>query len=462
MSMNVHIAPYSVLRSTEELNSLADTWTSHNKERVYCKCALSLSARQGLTPVRREVDAKHEKSDEVSVSFSKVHGIQPPKTSVVSSINLATRCKPHVQSTRAPASPVLVAQPFISQGNQSKMKIHLNAMVLTEQKIIMIVADMFLKEASASSSTKLGGNSHEKDLSARSSCVSIIDTLHHKPLHVFIPVPPPTREQIRKCHDDSVYNNNLITNIVSALPAHLVKVVVSSGVHQDTHNTVYVDANRPVQVIGSAEVCNDLLFGDRRITSSPDFWLDTEMSNNYNAAVCKYQQYNNVGIGSNITLTPSYEKRLPLVLSFSCPEFKQTSVLSVMSACKSHPKYGPNHTTKIVEIMSKVAPFVRKCSEFYMNLTPDVQEQLLEDGYMPSATSENVQHCFCNDVCHGISAYVGKHSFTLPVGMLNTYVMETSESRGMFPMEKKMTIYVSAIYGGIPTEYKCEGRKNVT
>lgn len=462
MSTNVYIAPYSVLRSTEELNSLTGTWAFHNKERVYCKCAPFSSTRQGPAPALRELDARQKKGAGKSVTGNGVQATQRAETSIHPSINLASRCKPHVHPARAFPTPVYAEESFVPQGKQQNLKAHLNSMVLAEEKIITIVANMFLQQASVSPSTKLGRDPRDKDFFARSSCVSITDTIHKKPLHVFIPVPPPTREQIQKSHDDSVYKKNLIMNIVSAVPSHLVKVVVSSGLHQGTSNTVYVDANRPIVVLGSTEVCNDLLFGDHRVTSSAKFWLDSEMSKNYTSAVCKYQHYNNISIGSNITLTPIYENRVPLVFSLTCPELEQTSVICTMSACKSHPKYGPNHTTKIVEIMSRVIPFVKKCSELYMNLTPDVQEQLLEDGYMPMATSEDVQHSFCSNTSQGISSYAAMHSFSLPVGMLNTYIMDTSDNREVFPMKKKLTIYVSAIYGEVPTECRGEDKQNIT
>ena len=458
--MDVHTAPYSVLRSTEELNSLASTWAFHNKERVYCKGAFSLLPRQGLAPALRKVNATQKKGNEKSLSDIGFQGTQQSHTPTKPSITLATSFRSHVPSTRAVPPSVLTKQSYDSQRHHSTMKLHLEAMVLIEEQIISMVANMFLKQASTHSSVKLKETLSDQDLSVRSSCVTITGMLHKKPLHVFIPIVPPTREQIQKCKDDSVYHKNLITNIVSAVPAHLVNVVVSSRTHQETHNTIYIDANPPLVILGSTEVCNDLLFGDHRITSSANFWLDHEMSKNYSAAVCKYQTYNNIGIGSNITLTPCSHKRIPLVLSLSCPEFKKTSVVCTMSACKSHPKYGPNHTTKIVEIMSKVTPFVKKCSELYMNLTSDVREQMLEDEFMPCATSAEVQHSFCSNTSHGISSYVAVHTFILPVGMLNTYIMDTSDSRETFPMEKKIRIYVSAIYGEVPTEAICEDINN--
>ena len=188
----------------------------------------------------------------------------------------------------------------------------------------------------------------------------------------------------------------------------------------------------------------DLLFGATRITSSTDFAVGVDSGETYGVAADTFLQYGNTRIGDNITLTPSFFKRVPVVGSMNCPQLNLSELVTSFSGLRNNEKFGPNHTTRLVEVMAKLVPFVNKCCETQMRLNPDTVEDLVEDHGMPIATSSNIEHCFAHNPKCGVSAYVGSHTFELPTSILNTYAPEHTQ----FPSEKKITVHVAALFAG--------------
>jgi hypothetical protein len=213
---------------------------------------------------------------------------------------------------------------------------------------------------------------------------------------------------------------------------------------------IYIDPMVPVQAIATPQVLQDLLFGESRITSSSAFTVGIDAGETYGVAVNAFLPYGNTRIGNDITLTPSFFRRLPVVVSMSCPQLNISHVATTFSGSRNNLKFGPNHTTRIVEVMAKLVPFVNKCCEAQMGLSSETIDDLIEDKDMPVATCGNVEHCFSNNPECGVSAYVGHHTFTLPTSILNTHsVLDKKNSTCInFPLEKTFVVHVSALFSG--------------
>ena len=212
----------------------------------------------------------------------------------------------------------------------------------------------------------------------------------------------------------------LATGPGSSLRAGFGDTNGNKNTHFDT-STVYIDTSMPVESLATTQVLQDLLFGDLRITSSPDFLVGVEASETYASAVEIFKKYGNTRIGENVTLAPSFFMRMPFVVSMNCPELGICDVVTDFSGTRSHERFGPNHTTRITEVMSKLVPFVNQCCEVAMGLDSSIVEDLVEDHDMPIATSGVIEHCFAHNPTYGVIAYVSAHDFVLPTSILNTH-----------------------------------------
>jgi hypothetical protein len=220
-------------------------------------------------------------------------------------------------------------------------------------------------------------------------------------------------------------------------------------------DSVYIDINVPVKALVNTRVLEGILFGDSRITSSRDFSVGSDVGKTYANAVHKFQQYSNISVGENITIVPTSHHRMPLVLSMRCPKLNLSHTMTTTTSSQNHEKFGPNHTTRIVEVMDKFTPFVTACCEARMNIPRDIVDDILEDRDMPVAKSSSLEHCFAHSQKNGVSAYVATHTFTLPTAILNTHTVtqqgtkEQPETNGQpFPVEEKLVFHVAALFGG--------------
>ena len=299
------------------------------------------------------------------------------------------------------------------------------------------------------------------------------------PKQLYLPITIPSPGQIEKCITDALYCKNVLLNLAGVLctacKASNTTVEVVSGEPMSGSvgdSTVVVDINLPPVALGDPNSCEELLFGEHRITSSPGFDLTEENGRTYAKAVCMYQVYNNVRIGSNITLVPvkppvtattgtgrrvsisgGFGKCTPMIVSMSCPELCVSQEDVGVSVVANNVKFGPNHATRIVEMMKNLAPFVRRCSELYMKLPTETVADINEDMCMPVPQTVAINHCFTHDASRGMSAYVATHCFSIPVGILNTYTQPIKESgAARFPSEKTLVIHIAVIVGGMPAK----------
>ena len=340
-----------------------------------------------------------------------------------------------------------------------------NEMCALENKIMTLVCNDFLLRTPPHSTHK---QLSPVNVPNASMCLAHV-TMNNKKSsrNVFLPITVPKPSQIEICKTNALCNKNVQTYVGDALKDHNIRVIMyptqdslsqssTLGVSNNTNGdkneasgigTVYIDTSKPVQSLVTTQVLQDLLFGNSRITSSLDFQVKEDASETYAAAVGVFQQYGNIRIADDITLTPAFLKRLPVVISMKCPEMGICEVVTDFAENRHHEKFGPNHTTQITEVMSKLTPFVTLCCETEMRLDPRTVEILLEEKNMPIVTSCGIEHCFAHNPTCGVSVYVGKHSFefdnTVP-GTL-TAVNGTSPEGTSSPI-KNFSVHVVAFF----------------
>lgn len=464
MSVNT----YDVLNSTEELRILTNQWNTQNKSRVHLmhKCNTSGTTN---TPVPLVIPAvptiTHPKVIEGNVGKKNPY--------MLASMRQVMESRQDLLGEKDMTGPQSVAKPATMNNIPGAAKLHMDAVVRPDMPTLKQYTDNManienrllagilgtLSAATLPYSCSIAEPHHEPTRSG-------IDALVHRndivvqacfahiqpvgstvPLQIYLPIPPPSMQQISKCAEDSSYNKNVVTNIAEALSREHTSVVLCSGPPKTrSKGTVYIDTEKAVNALGTAECCEDLLFGKTRTTSSPAFCVGPDISSVYAHAVHKYQKYSNVAIGAHITLVPSSRKRTMQVVSMACPQLGISHIVTDTSSTRIHPKFGPNHTTRSVEVMAKLAPFIKTCSESYMSIPTETVHELQEDGTMPTPESTNIEHCFAHNTSHGVSAYIGTHTFSLDTGILNTYTTKTT-----FPVKHHITVNIAAIFGTVTT-----------
>jgi len=414
---NNRAKPFLVLQSTPELLSLSAAWTAHNKARVY-----------------RLASAK--------TAATAASSAPPP----------------------APGMAAVEADIFVAVSNR----------FLAEQP------PYSASHGSSATAAGLGSLScRDKDLVANASAVLITRDSSAAPLELAIPVAPPTVQQIARCRASPDYNKNVVLTIAAALTSDSLGVTIgappsraaaafsSAAPPLPKHtfsaapaNTLYLSADVVPRAMGCTQTCEDALFGEARTSVSANFELGADLASTYAAAVQKYQKYSNVALGEHVTLVPSFHNHAPLVVSMRCPQLDEAHVATAASGSRNDPRFGPNHTTRIVEHMAHLAPFVKACCEKYMALPPETQEEVLEDNCTPVATCTAVEHAFSHDATNGVSTCLGTLTFTLPVAMLNSYAIEGARGgggagatglRAPFPVQHDIVVYTAAIFGGACT-----------
>lgn len=455
--MSTEYNAYALLNSTEELRLLAHTWTTQNKSRVYLagqskKC----STIHPIVPSTTSIPTSSiPNSSTVPVGAnSTVHVLASMRQVMASRKDLVG-----ITSTISP-SPVSIQAP-IKQPDTTSKELSTTAtqyaveMANTETHILRIVLDRFSTKSPPYSNSVttphhqptnsvVDGQIRQSDIKPQACFACIRSKDIQTDRQVLLPIPAPSSNQISKCKNDASYNKNVMTNIAEALSHKDVNVVLCSGPPQTCKNdTVYIDLELPVKALGNTECCEALLFGENRTTSSPDFCVEHPITRAYAIAVHGFQKYSNIAIGTHITLVPSFRKRTMHVISMTCPELEISTLVTGTSATQHHPKFGSNHTTRIVEVMAALAPFIKTCSEKYLSIPPDMVDELRDDDSIPTPTSTTVEHCFANNAIYGVSAYVGTHTFSLDTRILNTYI-----GLRKLPIKHDITVHVAAIFGG--------------
>ncbi|KAJ1467036.1 hypothetical protein T484DRAFT_1756191 [Baffinella frigidus] len=354
---------------------------------------------------------------------------------------------------------------------------HANATAMggTEKEIIMSVCNTFLVDnppyagscTTASNiddvSTTDTGGTMSPDLVSHSCCAYVTTVGANIAKRVYLQMAVPSRDQISMCSGNDTYNKNVQTSVTSALASEHIPVVFSALTASTERGTVQINPNTPVKPLGTTECCEDLLFGESRITSSPNFCIGLDMGSTYANAVYKYQKYGNVSIGEQITLVPMIHKRAPMVVSMSCPQLDMSHVITAVSGQQTHARFGPNHPARVTEVLARLTPFVQQCCETSMNLPRETVEDLKEDKDMPVPTCTSVEHCFAHNPLHGVGAYVATHVFSLPTAILNTHLVGYKEHQNDsigtsvvgntgFPVEQHITVHVAALFGGAVTD----------
>jgi hypothetical protein len=452
--MSIALSAYSVLNSTEQLSSLADAWNKHNKSRIYRACPPQAPLQVG-TPVASQL-----KSTPATIpKQTTVHFAAKSNPYAIASMNQVLESRKDLIERKRDNDELTGKTSHITLTNldnaTATAKQSSIEMAKIESHLLNVITNTFTSETPAYSNArpKLLHGIRNEQISALSAkrhvvphgciaCISSSDTDVTR--QVYLPITTPSREQLSMCAKDSCYNKNVITNIAEALSRNGVPTVLTSGqAASNKPNHLHIDISEPVTGLGTTECCEGLLFGNNRITSSPEFSVGCGIGTAYAEAVHAYQKYSNVAIGTHITLIPSASKGTMQVLSMTCPEMSLSHTVTRVSGIQTHPKYGPNHTTRIVEIMQEVAPFAKLCSETYMGLPHETVQDVQEDSAMPLLTSGKTDHCFAHSTEHGVSAYVANHSFAMSTEMLNTYTTTSA-----FPPVKDFTVHVACIYGG--------------
>ncbi|KAJ1465485.1 hypothetical protein T484DRAFT_1757378 [Baffinella frigidus] len=377
-----------------------------------------------------------------------------------------------------PAMPISGAPPYRRPPPSCTVATHAADMSSIETRLIMSVCGQFISKSPAHCNGYVGtpltpphalasiGDgmppTWTKDLVANSCCAYVTTVGAPTPRRVYLPMAPPTREQIARCAENESYNRNVQINVASSLSSEHIPVLLASSANNREPGTVHINTSQPVQALGTTQCCEELLFGKNRTTSSPGFSVCNDIGITYAKAVHKYQQYSNVSVGANVTLVPTFHKRTPMVVSMSCPQLNLQQVVTSSSVPQNNTKFGPNHTVCAVEVLAKLTPFVKQCCETYMRLPRETVEDLREDGDMPVATCKSIEQCFAHDKANGVNAYVAKHTFSLDTAILNTHAVSSRQRAGnagtgagenaagelTFPLEQKITVYLAALFGG--------------
>jgi hypothetical protein len=464
--------PHVVLRSDPSLEQLALEWVSHNKSRVY-----KLETPRPLT-LHTTTNTCATYTSDPFIQFA------PRNEHVLASLRQVIASRRDLPS----AAPQKNGTPY-----ENTVLTHTVAMEVLERKLMTHVCDdLFRKNPPYKATNNLAAT--DKIATGFQTCAYIVDGgLSRDPRfgqkQLCLPITTPSLEQIEKCTLDATYRGNVLLNIARVIGAACKKsdmVEVSLQQESDhkvravdkstTHNTIYIDRNVSPLALGDIKSCEDLLFGEFRTTSSPDFCLTEATATTYAGAVQAYQRYNNIRIGPHITLVPmktltltnagrwssSYSgffgKGTPMIVSMRCPQLRVSHLEVAVTGVANHVKFGPNHTTRIVEMMNHLAPFVNRCSELCMKLSSETVTEVNEDQSCPTPSTVAIKHCFSHNAARGMSAYVGTHVFSLPVGILNTYVLPTqpnsrahqSSCTTLFPAEQQLIVHMAVIFGGMP------------
>ena len=496
MHVSTATPAHEVLRSERELETLSNNWISQNKSRVHARMRKFDTLRtEAATPVTLQITSSQAVSDLIAVKSDLIKKSKPSpyvlaslKNVFASRKDLAPDVTTNTATTTYPYTrPSLKSVPAVCINSDTFAKnesMYATAMGVTENGIMTRVCDTFLHATQPYSSGNRSGN--KANIPIASTCCAHITTAGSCVTRkIYLPISAPCIDQVEKCNESTSYNHNVQKNIATALSAENVNVVICTPLEavglttasatgpattdSDTKTTeshtkntevksatntdrdaVYIDPTIPVQALATPQVLQDLLFGDARITSSADFAVGNDSGETYGVAADAFLQYGNTRISKNITLTPSFFKRVPVVVSMSCPQLNMSQLVTSFSGVRNNEKFGPNHSTRLVEVMAKLVPFVNKCCEAQMGLDPETVEDLVEDRDMPIATSGNIEHCFSHNPQCGVSAYVGHHTFILPTSILNTHAVKdkTNSEHTQFPLEKRFIVHVSALFAG--------------
>ena len=461
MSIQDKMHPSRILCSDSEMQTLTEAWMSHNKSRVYAKQTPKCLEHTQQSPCK-ETDTSlpvhiapastaqpTTASPYVLASLRKVVSSRSDLPSVGAQIQLPS---PKSVTTSAAAAGT---NPLTSYHNSQKMRVsektHATEMAAIEHQLIMKTLDSQLRTyvvPSDKAGLVHGLSTGSKDPVAH-ECRAYITTTDQNGVLIqptsktYLPIAPPSQEQIKEAGENTNYKNNVLQNIADALDGQGIHVVMHSGggiTHRVTHSahdtgTVFLDKNVSLQALGTTSCCEALLFGENRKTSTCNFTLFDEIVVTYAAAVRQYQRYSNVRVNKQIMLVPSFFKRAPLIISMSCPELGLRDVVTRFTRGVNHPKFGSHHPTQVVEVMAELVPFVKQCCHSHMS-----RRHKIHSDKIPS--SSTLDHCFAHDAEHGVSAYVGIHGFTLPVGIMD--------------MDENLIVYVAALFGGTTTLSKCE------
>jgi hypothetical protein len=457
--------PYVVLQSTTELLSLSAAWVAKNKARVYAVDFATAEAAAAPAPPLRGTPMHASQCATTSVCVR----LQQQQQQLHASAPAGGAPRYQRPTHTAAAAAAVSARSLAGAAHPCQTPPDV-AMAAIETDIIMAVSNRFLCEQPPYSGRQahavgVGSLSHrDNDLVAHASTVHITRDSPAAPLELAIPVAPPSAQQIASCCASPSYNKNVLMTMAAALTSDSLDVTIGASpspaaaaissaapASAAAANTLYLSADVVPRSMGCTQTCEQALFGAARTTASANFELVGDLAGTYAGAVQKYQKYSNVALGEHITLVPSFHNRTPLVVSLQCPQLDVAHVATATSGSRNHPKFGPNHTTRIVELMGHLAPFVKACCEKYMALTPDTQQEVHEDNSIPVATCKAVDHAFSHDALNGVSTYVATHTFALPVAMLNSYAIEGGGATGQrapFPVQHDIVVHTAAIFGG--------------
>jgi hypothetical protein len=474
MHLSIDTPAHDVLRSDSTIQTLYNDWVAQNKSRIYSKMRKHQGQMNetGSDSLAKTAPPIVSKPTSISTGQNNPFVSASLKNVVSGRKDLPSR-QPNATISNANITP---PNPGIFSATES---MYATGMVAIEKDIMKHVCDRFLT-GSPPYSTDTQQCYNLKGPVPSACCAHITENDNRVSRKMYLPISAPCPDQILKCNRSTSYNQNVQNNIASALDVGSVNVVmvggndgvpasgvpvtacvsgsattpdkIANGRRTDCkfRNTIHMDSRIPVKAMVTIPILEDLLFGDSRITSSAAFSVGVDIGSTYAAAVDKFQYYGSVRVGENLTLTPSFFKKMPFVVSMSCPELNISDVVTGFSGSRNHEKFGPNHTIKLVEVMAKLTPFVTKCCEAEMGLNHDTVEDLVEDDDMPVATSTSIDHCFADNPRCGVSAYVGSHTFSLSTSILNTYTVpgQSDLRTTPFPIEKKILVHVAALFSG--------------
>ena len=504
--MFANTPPHLVLRSDTTIQALYDDWIGSNKSRVYTKSQKCCSMRREAIEVTTPSQATGQPTGQPVCIESRPTSIHENSTNpyVLASLRnvFASRKDIPSDSSHTLSTPTNVPEVCTSSAKFAENEsMYATTMCAIEKDMMMHVCTSFLVETppySTCTPTDPGstdpGSTDTKSMSIypkitpavpiASACCAHVKYDSGLTRKIYLPMSAPCPDQISKCQKNALYNSNIQNNIATALQAANVNVVMRTTAVEtpDTktnepltnqpltnqpvlpksidHNTIYMDSGASVQALATPNVLEDIIFGDSRTTSSTGFAVGMDVGATYARAIEAFEKYGSTRIGKNITLTPSFFKKMPMVISMSCPEMNISEVVTGFCGAYDNAKLGPNHATRMVEVMAKMTPFVNKCCESHMGLCKDTVEDLIEDVDMPVATVSNIEHCFAYDPQCGVSAYVGSHDLKLDASIVNTHVGSrvgsrvTSSEHTQFPVTKKFVVHIAALFSGavVPSE----------
>jgi len=454
MAPSVEISPQSphlVLCSDCSWQHLAADWVTNNKSRVY---AIQLQKETADAVLK---DTAAVVSEAVPIHSKPVQSAVKLNEHVLASFRQVASSRLDLQHVEVNVTPTPLTALSIparvlteSSGCENSIVVHTAVMTAIEQTLITRICDSFLHaDPPYSRSGTVVSNSTRYDMKKAEThstvnCLAQIETSNGDVAGVngsstnqlYLPMSPPTLEQLQKCSKDACYKKNVILNLAEIIGSvGNIPVSLHTARVCNPGRSVHIDPNAPIQTLGGISSCESLLFGEFRISSTPDFCVGSEMGKTYATAVHMYQGYRNVTIGPHITLMPVFGKRTPMVVSLRCPELDLAHTKVSASAVRNHPKFGPNHTTRIVEMMPHLASFAKRCSEAIMSLPPEIVADIHNVDCMPTASVLSVDHSFSHNTEQGISAYAGTHDFSLP--------------------EKQFKVYMAVLFGEVPTPRVC-------